>query len=180
MRKLLVILIVVGQLFAAIASAQSTPPARLRIGDRVRITTADKAPVIGRLALADDSELVLVTSEQTRMAPAEERSFDRRSVVLIERSEGYRSKMKTGAIIGGVAGVGFGAFAGWAAAMSNSDQQHLVTGPVVWGGIGLVAGAAVGAAFSKERWRMVPSDSRLGLQVGASANCIAMGVRANF
>jgi hypothetical protein len=174
----LLALVLIGLVLAASAATAQT----LEIGDRVRVSapTLSSDAIIGRIARADSFRITVIVTEATRMAPAEERTIDLRTVTLIERSEGYKSKVKTGAVIGGLAGVATGVFLGWAAAMSESDSRHLITGPIVFGGMGAVGGAAIGAAFSSERWTALPVDARVGFQLGTGSTPLAVGIHTRF
>jgi len=154
----------------------------LAVGDRVRLTapTQPPSPAVGRLTSADDSQVTIVVAEETRMAPAVKRTFDRESLTRIERSEADKSKVGTGALIGGTLGVVTGVAVGFAAAMGSEDGSLLFTSPLIFGSMGLLAGAGAGAAFSGERWTELPGDARVGLQIGAPSLPIAVGVRASF
>jgi hypothetical protein len=168
-----------GFLLAATASGQTMP--LLRVGDRVRVTARTlERPIAGRIARADGSRLTIAVSEETRMAPADERTIDWQSVTLVERSEGYKSKVGTGALIGGAVGIVVGIAAGYAAALGGENASPLITGPLTFGAMGVLAGAGVGAAVSGERWSPLSSDVRVGLQLGAGSTPLAVGIRASF
>jgi len=174
------LLVLAGSLLAGNAAGQSpqaTP--MLRVGDRVRVTTISNSSVVGRLVHADDFRLTLVVSEPTRIADAVEQSIDRQSLALIERSEGYGARIRKGALIGGSLGLVAGVTVGLLAAMGEEDSRPLITGPIVFGAMGVLGGAAIGAA-SGERWTKLPFGVRAGLQVGAPSMPLAVRIRASF
>ena len=177
---LAILLVLAGSLLAGNSAGQSpqaTP--MLQVGDRVRLTTVDNSSIIGRLVNTDGSQLTLVVSEATRMAPAVERSINRNSLALLERSEGYGSKIRTGALIGGGVGVVAGVTVGLFAAMGAEDSGPMLTVPIIFGAMGVLGGAAIGAGGG-ERWTTLPFDARVGLQVGAPSLPLAVRIRASF
>jgi hypothetical protein len=136
--------------------------------------------IVGRLASASDSQLTVVVSEETRMAHAVRRTIDRESVTLIERSEPHKSKVGSGALIGGTLGVLAGVGLGYAAAMAEGDGQPLFTAPLILGSMGVLAGAGIGAAISSERWRALPPDTQVGLRPGIGSEPFAVVIRTTF
>lgn len=164
-----------------LALATPTHAQTLKLGDRVRVTAPILGrPIIGRLAQADDSLLTIVTSEPTRMAPAEQLTIDRETVTRIEQSSGLNAKTGKYALVGALLGVAAGVTLGYLAAMGAESPGPLYTLPIVYGVGGTILGAAVGNASSGERWTEVAPDARIGLQIGAPALPLAVGVRASF
>ena len=153
----------------------------LRVGDHVRLTapTQPPSPVVGRLASARDSQLTVVVSEETRMAHAVVRTIDRESLTRIERREDYRSKVGTGALIGGALGVVAGVTLGYAAALAG-DSRAMFTAPLTFTAMGVLAGAGIGSAFSSERWRALPPDTRVGFRPGMGPEPFAVVIRTSF
>jgi hypothetical protein len=114
------------------------------------------------------------------MAPAVERTIDRDALVRIERSGGYQAKTGKYALIGGLLGVAAGTAIGYVAAMGDESAGPLITAPITFGVAGTLVGAACGAAAGGERWTEVPTDSKVGLQLGAPSLPLAVGVRVSF
>jgi hypothetical protein len=158
------------------------PRSVLKVGDQVRLTapTQSPSPIIGRLASANDSKLTIVVSEETRMAHAVEHTIDRESLTLIERREASKSKVGTGALIGGTLGVLAGVGVGFAAAMGEEDGTPLFTTPLIFGSMGMLAGAGIGAAISSERWRALPPDTQVGFRPGMGSEPFAVVIRTTF
>lgn len=153
------LVLIVGLLVTSAATARA---ASLKIGDRLRVTTIANATSVGRLAHADSSRLVLTISEQTRMAPAIEQAVPRRSIALIERSDGLDSKTGKGALIGGGVGALTGVIVGFLAAMSAENSRPIYYIPPTFAVTGALIGAGAGSAASREHWTEVPADAEFG------------------
>ena len=164
------------------AHRSDVPRNVLKVGDRVRLTapTQPPSPVVGRLASADNSQVRIVVSEETRMAHAVERTIDRESLTRIERSEAHKSRAVPGALIGGTLGVLAGIGVGYFAAMGSEDSSLLLTTPFMFGVLGVAAGASVGAVVSGERWRALPLDAQVGFRPGMGSEPFAVVIRTSF
>jgi hypothetical protein len=164
-------------LVMASASSAQTPSATLRVGDRVRLTapTLDSSPIVGRILRSDGTQLTVDIAKKSE-SPAE-RTIDWNSLSHIERSQGYKSRVGTGVLIG----VAFGALVGLGGAMAGAqDAEALITAPLALAGVGMIAGAAVGAAASGERWSAIPLDARVGLRLGSASMPFAVGIRTTY
>ena len=113
------------------------------------------------------------------MAPAVEQTVDRQTLAMIERSEGYGSKIRTGALIGGSVGLLSGLVVGYLAAFGAENNRPLYTVPIAFTAMGVLGGAAIGAGGG-EQWTMLPFDTQVGLQLGARSMPLAIGLRASF
>jgi hypothetical protein len=117
--------------------------------------------ITGRLVSADDGSLTLVPE-----GAAEPVRLDRASVARVEFSDGRRSRVGRGALIGAFAGAAVGALAGMitynrypnGCFEGSSASGCAVYGAVLFG----VPGAAIGALSSigpRETWREAPLAS---------------------
>jgi hypothetical protein len=87
----------------------------------------------------------------------------------IERIDARGGRPKTGAIIGGIAGLGFGLFVGFASALggeSGNGAREFVGATLLWTGIGAVGGAAVGAMALPGGWAQVYPEKQSGSSWG--------------
>jgi hypothetical protein len=167
-----------------IASASSASTVRLSIGDRVRVTarSIDAKPMVGRVVYGDPLQVTIALDDGTADSAATTRGIGWESINALERSDGQRSRVKTGLAAGGIAG-----FAGSVAVLALNDTGTSdLGGGAALGGIllcsaaGAAVGAGIGSLIHTERWTPLPLDSRVGLQLGASSLPFAVGLRVDF
>ncbi len=144
-------------LVVSVASMWGAQPACAQVatGARIRVTTTRHSRV-GTLVSIDGDSLRYTTSRTTEVT-----ALPLASVVRLERSFGKRSAAGRGAMIGGLAGAGFGLFLGIAASTDNSGWWEV--GPEEIGAVTAIVGAAgagigalIGAASKRDRWEQVP------------------------
>jgi hypothetical protein len=138
----------------------------------------ESSPIIGRVVSAGGTQLTVDVAKKGD-APSE-RTIDREALARIERSTGFQSRVGTGALIGAGVGVLAGAGALYVMMEESGEGPFPITLPLWYGAIGTLAGAAVGAAASGERWSTLPSDVRIGLQLGAPSVPLAVGIGVSF
>jgi len=139
----------------AILRAQAPPTpseavlARVEPGKVVRARLHSDRTVVGQYAPVGDGRLGIRTDAGTT---------DTLSLTALRELSVRGRHTKTGAIVGGIAGVGFGVFVGWVvthvcdAADCDGAGPYAVAIPLFGGG-GALLGAAIGAAIPK--WKRV-------------------------
>jgi hypothetical protein len=83
----------------------------------------------------------------------------------IEHVDARGGRPKTGALIGGIVGLGFGVAIGFVSAMSNDSQNGLrdvMGATVVFTAAGAIGGAVVGGAALHGGWTQVYPETRSG------------------
>jgi hypothetical protein len=130
--------------------------------------------VVGFIVSADARQLTVDVANQGEAAS--EWSIDWEDITRIERRDGYQSNAGKGAWTG----LGLGVLAGagfWYIAAQNSGEVVPPLGaPLWWGAIGTLGGAIIGSGSSRERWSTLPTDARVGLQLGAPSASFAVSV----
>jgi len=162
-------------LVMANASSAQTPLATLRVGDRVRLTapTLTSSPVVGFVMSADGTQL---TVDVARKGEAVSRwSIDWDALTRIERSNGYHSNAGKGAWAGFGLGVLTSAGLWFMAAQNSGEVLPPLSMPLWYGGYGALGGAIIGSGGTSERWSRLPTDARVGLQLGAPSAQLAVG-----
>jgi len=153
---------------ARFADAHAAPPAAdaLRVGDRVRLTapTRDAFPIIGFIVSADSAALTVDVASEGE--PVSERSIGWNALTRIERFNGYQSNTGRGAWTGLGVGVLIGAGSWYLMAQNSGEVVPPLSTPLWYGGLGALTGALIGSGGSHERWSRIPTDPRMGLQLG--------------
>jgi hypothetical protein len=123
----------------------------LEAGTRVRVTLSTRSESIIGTVQGWSQEVLTVESDETR----EELAVPRDSLSSIERSQGMRSKARTGAVIGLVGGAGLGyAISACDYGPGCLDDMELIVAPAL-GLVGAGLGALIGAASREEVWMPV-------------------------
>jgi hypothetical protein len=147
-------LLILGAPGALMAQAAPSPPAdplaRLEPGAMIRVELRSGTRVTGRFEQVGDGRLGIRSNNGTGDTL---RLAELRTLSVRRRHTG------TGAIVGGVLGVGFGVFVGWlvnATCEGGRDcsgaRPYLLAVPL-FGSAGALAGAGVGSIFP--RWRRI-------------------------
>ena len=140
----------------ATAAAQST--ASVRVGDRLRVSAADKPAVTGRVTAADAAAIELQPDGSTTPV-----SIVRAAMTRIETSRGGESMghgakrgALWGAVIAGVAGaISLGLQHDQVGEDGSSVGKAAALGAFSGGLFGGLIGAGVGAARAGERWQQI-------------------------
>jgi hypothetical protein len=176
---------VIALLVGAAGSAQGQDrPLSLYPGSVLRITVANQpsaAPITGTLFRSDDDGLVVRHAGDTVRVPWAE-------VARLEIGRAV-SHRRTGAILGAVGGLVVGATIGYAAAgdcdnegwfFSGDSCRYLVTAGL--GGLGVIAGAVVGASIGNrttQRWEDIPMPG-FRVTVAPRGQGFVIGARVGF
>lgn len=150
-------------LFSAIADAQS---AGLTAGARVRVTSPrdDVRKYVGTITALRGDTLVMAGTRGSRSIALD-------NVTALDVSTGTRTQVGRSALIGFGAGALLGGVAGAAAYrepdffFQNAAQMGAVSA-LFFGGVGMVAGAVVGALYRTDRWER--RDPPLRAAIGGS------------
>ncbi len=161
-------------------------------GSRIRVSapTVSSRPIVGEVVAVHSDTLVIDASAwvrgRTQWERLEEAEIPLGSLTRLEVSQGKKSNVGKGALIGGLVGAGVGLALGLAASAEDSEGFAPV-GPegagdvlgvsAIMGGLGAGIGALIGAISPGERWKEVPLD-RLRIDVTPVASgALGMGVR---
>ncbi|MGH7730333.1 MAG: hypothetical protein ACRENJ_03695 [Candidatus Eiseniibacteriota bacterium] len=135
-------------------AAAGQAPGTMTSGDRVRIRLAQPGAAwrTGRLVRLTRDSLVFVTPDGR-----DQRALAQAAVARFQMSRGWRSRARTGALIGGVAAAGATVALGFAVGTDfEVDPGALAAASLFFGAGGALVGALVGRQFSAERWVDVP------------------------
>ncbi|MFC1639223.1 hypothetical protein ACFL3B_00500 [Gemmatimonadota bacterium] len=171
-------------------SAQQPPPAE--IGQRVRVAQCGPLAVYsgsrrtdcqtteGSVVVMTNDSIVLSAGALTGLV-----AIPISTLIRLELPSGRKSHKLVGGIVGAIAGVGIGAWAGWASEGScNSETcpervEAAIKGSVVGLSGGALLGFLIGSAASGERWEEVPLD-RLRVSFGPRRDGFALGFSIAF
>lgn len=129
-------------------------------GDRVRVSRLGSVPPLVCTVLALKADTLVLDAED-RVAPLE---VPLALVEKVEVSHGKKSRIGTGAIVGGLTGALLGALGSlaWGDAGSLGSDAGVAILASTAAGTGI--GALIGAATKTDRWEEVPlTDIRVGL-----------------
>ena len=130
----------------SVASSFDQLSVLVKPGDKIRIVDAAGAEADGRIGMLSRDTLTLVT----RAGP---RQLGENDVAQISQRRG--DSLQNGALIGAAAGVGYGlALLTFAAALSDGGDvipASVVTGMVVFTGMGAAAGAGIDALIARRQ-----------------------------
>src|SRR3954464_10846578 len=157
MRYFALILICVG---SALNDAAAQWPAQVTPGARVQVRLPEiqyqfnwtrGQPIRGRVASLASDTLYLAVGDS--LGPL---AVPRRLIQRLEYSKGVPSRFASAARNGLLSAAGFALVAAFVNEVGEEPHKNS-TGDValVWGGVGLVTGAVLGAIFPIERWKKV-------------------------
>jgi hypothetical protein len=148
----------------------------VKAGDKITVVDSAGSEAEGRIGLLTRDRLTLLT-------PAGPRDLSESDVAQIRQRRG--DSLQNGAIIGAAAGAGYGlAMLALATQMSDGGDlipSTVVTGMVLFTGLGAAAGAGIDALITRRQviYRARPGESRLSVSpvLGAGRRGAAVTVR---
>jgi hypothetical protein len=151
----------------------------MKQGDRVRVRTSSQSePAVGTVQAIDSGHLALVLADRS-----DSLAIRREAITGLELSQGKRSQVGRGALIGGLAGVVVGFLAPRVVCDDCYEEEgygeFVAASVALFGVVGTGVGALIGATVRKERWvRVDPLPFQLS--TAAYPDQVTVKVKVSF